>query len=196
MWRNRTSEKNDGGGSLLETALVMPLLLVMVLFAADFGYFFLVTTSMVTAARNAALYSTQGFDSLSQQQIPTAGTSGSMGDTSGVAGVVGSDMSGLSATLTGTPNPQVQVCSKSVGPVVAITNSSGGTTGYRTACATYPSGTLSYTPDTDPESLSGLLTQRVDVVYTVKPPVTLRFFTFNTVPPLTFHWQVEMRAID
>ena len=40
-----------------------------------------------------------------------------------------------------------------------------------------------------------MLTQRVDVVYTVSPPIPVDFFLF-TMPPLTVHWQAEMRAVD
>ena len=40
-----------------------------------------------------------------------------------------------------------------------------------------------------------MLTQRVDVVYTVSPPIPVNFFTF-TMPALTVHWQAEMRALD
>lgn len=82
----------------------------------------------------------------------------------------------------------VEVCSKKIG----ITHTSNG---YVTSCSTFPSGTLSFTPDQDPESNNGMLTQRVDVVYTVAPPIPIDFFTF-TMPALTVHWQAEMRAID
>ncbi len=180
------TETHDSGGSLIETALVMPLLLIMLLGAVDFGYFFLVAANLVTSAHNAVLYSTQGFSTPAQQQIPVAGTAGSLADTSEVAGVAAGDLSGLANFSTKT---QVFVCSKSLG-IVTLSN------GYRTKCQTYPSGTLSYTPDVDPESLSGLLLHRVDVVYTVTPPVSMHLFNFNIVPPVNFHWEVEMRAID
>ncbi len=181
----------DGGGSLLETALVLPLLVVMLVFAIDFGYFFLVASNIVSSSRNAVLYSTQGFSSPAQQQIPSAGTANSLADTAGVAGIAAGDLGGL---VGSTSNTQVSVCSKALG--VTAVKSNGTTTGYITNCSTYPSGTLSITPDTDPESLSGLLLQRVDVVYTVNLPITVRMFNFNVIPPPVFHWQVEMRAID
>ena len=169
------------------------MLLGMALFAVDFGYYFLVASNLVTASRNAVLYSAQGFSTPSQQLIPSAGTAGSLSDTAGVAGIAGGDLSTLSFNLT-TPNPQVEVCSKSNG-LTAIT-SSGSTTGYKTNCTTYPSGALSYTPDVDPESLNGMVLNRVDLVYTVNFPISMKFFTFNVIPPATFHWVVEMRAVD
>lgn len=182
---------NDRGGSLLETALMLPVLVVMLVFAVDFGYFFLVAGNIVTSSRNAVLYSTQGFSSPAQQLIPSAGTSGSLADTAGVAGIAAGDLSGLANYSTKT---QVSVCSKALG--VTALKSNGSTIGYLTNCSTYPSGPLSITPDNDPESLSGLLLQRVDVVYTVNFPITIQLFNFNVLPPPIFHWQVEMRAID
>jgi Flp pilus assembly protein TadG len=173
------------GSSLIETALVMPVLILMLCFAVDIGYFFIVAANLVSSSRNAVLYSGQGFTSPAQQSLPSAGTTGSLSDTAGVAGLAGGDLSGLAnmATLT-----TVEVCSKAIG----VTQTSNG---YITNCSTFPSGSLNYTPDQDPESANGMLTQRVDVVYTVSPPIPINFFTF-AMPPLTIHWQAEMRAVD
>ena len=165
--------------------MVMPVLVLMLCFAIDIGYFFIVAANLVSSSRNAVLYSGQGFVSPGQQQLPSAGTSGSLSDTAGVAGLAGGDLSGLANMTSKT---FVQVCSKAIG----ITQTSNG---YTTNCSTFPSGSLSFTPDQDPESNNGLLTQRVDVVYTVSPPIPLDFFTF-TMPSLTLHWKAEMRAID
>jgi Flp pilus assembly protein TadG len=173
------------GSSLVETAMVMPILVLMLCFAIDIGYFFIVAANLVSSSRNAALYSGQGFVSPAQQQLPSAGTSGSLSDTAGVAGLAGGDMSGLANMATET---KVQVCSKEIG----VTQTSNG---YITNCSTYPSGSLTFTPDQDPESNNGMLTQRVDVVYTVSPPIPVNFFTF-TMPSLTVHWSAEMRAVD
>jgi hypothetical protein len=172
------------GSSLIETALVMPVLVLMLCFAVDIGYFFIVAANMVSASRTAVLYSGQGFASPTLQ-LPSAGTSGSLGDTAGVAGLAGGDLSGLANMSSET---SVEVCSKSIG----VTQSGNG---FLTNCNTYPSGTLSYTPDQDPEASNGMLTQRVDVVYTVSPPIPVNFFSFS-MPPLTMHWMAEMRAVD
>jgi Flp pilus assembly protein TadG len=182
---------DNRGTSLLETALVLPILIVMCLYAVDFGYFFLVAGNLVTSSRNAVLYSTQGFSSPAQQQLPSAGTASSLSDTAGVAGIAGGDLSGLANMAT---NTQVEVCSKSIGVTAVKVGST--TTGYTANCSTYPTGSLSFTPDTDPESKYGLLLQRVDVVYTIAMPVSLNLFGFSLTPPSIFHWQVEMRAID
>ncbi len=165
--------------------MVMPILVLMLCFAIDTGYFFIVAANLASSARNAVLYSGQGSAAPGQQQLPSAGTAGSLADTAGVAGLAGGDLSGLANLAT---QAYVQVCSKKIG----VTHTSNG---YITNCNTYPSGSLAYTPDQDPESSNGMLTQRVDVVYTVSPPIPVSFFTF-TMPGLTLHWQAEMRGID
>jgi hypothetical protein len=176
---------DDAGSSMIETALVLPILVLMLCFAIDAGYFFIVAANLASSSRSAVLYSGQGFVAPGQQSLPPAGTAGSLVDTAGVAGLAGGDLSGLAGMLTKT---SVQVCSKKLG----VTQTSDG---YRTKCSTFPSGTLSYTPDQDPFSNYGMLTQRVDVVYTVSPPIPIDFFSFS-MPPLTVHWQAEMRALD
>ena len=181
----RAHRSADRGSAMIETALVLPILILMLCFAIDIGYFFIVAANLASASRNAVLYSAQGFVSVGQKQLPSAGTSGSLTDTAGVAGLAGADLSGLASMLTKT---RVQVCSKKIG----ITQTSSG---YVTNCNTYPSGSLNFAPDQDPDSNYGMLTQRVDVVYTVSPPIPVDFFLFR-MPPLTVHWQAEMRALD
>ena len=175
---------NDCGSSMVETALMVPVLVLVLCFAIDIGYFFIVAANLVSASRNAVLYSGQGFVSPGQLSLPSAG-SGSLSDTAGVAGLAGGDLAGLANMAT---KANVQVCSKKLG----ITQTSSG---YVTNCSTFPSGSLSFAPDQDPESNYGMLTQRVDVVYTVSPPIPVDFFLFS-MPPLTIHWQAEMRALD
>ncbi len=182
---SRVWARDRQGSSLVETAMVVPILVLMLCFAIDIGYFFIVAANLVSSSRNAVQYSGQGFVSPAQQQLPSPGTSGSLSDTAGVAGLAGGDMSGLANMPTKTT---VEVCSKEIG----VTQTSNG---YITNCSTYPSGSLTFTPDQDPESTSGMLTQRVDVVYTVNLPIPVNFFTF-TMPPLTLHWVAEMRAVD
>jgi hypothetical protein len=169
----------------VETAIVMPILVLMLCFAIDAGYFFIVAANLASSSRNAVLYSGQGFVSPSQQLLPSAGTSGSLVDTAGAAGLAAGDLSGLVSVASKT---NVQVCSKKIG----VTKTANG---YVTNCSTFPSGSLSFTPDQDPESNNGMLTQRVDVVYTVSPPIPVDFFTF-TMPSLSLHWKAEMRAVD
>lgn len=169
---------SESGQSLLETALFLPILVIFVAFAVDFGYFFLVAANLTSSSRSAVEYSIQGFESPAQQTLPAAGPQSSLGTVSALA--VG-DLSGLLGATTSTT---VEVCSKSIGVSNNVTNcSSDG-----------PAGTI-YAPDVDPEAPSFLL-NRVDVTYTVKPPVPLGFFSVTLLPSLQFHRQVSMRALD
>ncbi|MGC1783251.1 MAG: TadE/TadG family type IV pilus assembly protein [Acidobacteriaceae bacterium] len=168
----------DGGQSLLETALFLPLLVLLVAFAVDFGYMFIVAANLSSASRAAAEYSVQGYETPGQATMPAAGPISIVTSVSALA--VG-DLSGLVSASTTTT---VQVCSKEIG----VTNSVAQCAGYG------PVGT-SYTPGTDPEAPTFVL-NRVDVTYTVQPPIPLSFFSHPLVPSLKFHRQVSMRALD
>jgi Flp pilus assembly protein TadG len=161
------------GQSLLEIALVIPIFTVLVCYAVDFGFFFLVATSLTSSARNAIEYSIQGASSPAQTAEPTAAL---------VANLALASI-GLSSVSTSTVS--VRVCSSAVG-----VNSSTNTT----QC-TNPSsgaGAVTGTPDIDPESPAFQL-NRVDVVYTVTPPLPIPLSIF---PVNTFHRVVEMRAMQ
>jgi hypothetical protein len=104
-----------------------------------------------------------------------------MSSVTSVSALALGDLSGLASASTTTT---VQVCSKSVG----ISNN-------LTQCASYgPAGTT-YTPTADPEAPTFLL-NRVDLTYTVHPPIPLSFFSYSLLPSLTFHREVSMRVLD
>ena len=169
----------DGGGqSLLEVALMMPLLLALMGYAVDFGYFFIVAANISSAARNATEYSVQGYQAPGQSVLPLAGP---MSTTTSVSAAAVGDMSSLVSCSTSTT---VQVCSKSL-----------GMTGNLPNCSSFgPTGTT-YTPTQDPEAPRFVL-QRVDVTYTVQPPIPMTFFKIPLLPLMQFHRQVSMRAMD
>ena len=161
--RRRFCRRNEGQ-SLIEVALFVPLFTLLIIYAVDFGYFFLAATTLTTAARNAASYAIQGTQSPSRSAAPAA-----------------SLVQALAIASIGLPNASsamVQVCSNSVG-----TPSSNNIA--QCTSSTYAAGT-------DPESPVFQL-NRVDVVYTVTPPIPLPAGVF---PNLTFHRYVEMRAIQ
>lgn len=163
---------------MIETAIFLPLLILLIAYAVDFGYFFVVAANLTSSARNAAEYSIQGYASPDQGALPSPGP---ITDSTTVAGLAVGDLSSLASSSTTTT---VQVCSKEIG----ITNNV-------TECSSYgPSGT-SYTPATDPEAPTFLL-NRVDVTYTVHPPIPLTFFSYSIIPTLKFHQQVSMRVLD
>ena len=144
----------------------------------DFGYFFAVSASLTSAAHSAAQYSAQGSQSATQTALPAAGP---LATSTSVASLALNTLSGF---LTYSTTTTVQVCSKSI-----------GTTGNLTQCSAFgPTGTA-YTPATDPEAPTFYL-QRVDVTYTVQPPIPMSFFKFPLVSSMQFHRQVSMRALD
>lgn len=164
----------EGGQSLMETALMVPVLLLLVCGAVDYGYFMVAAANLTSAARAAAQYSVQGMASPAQASLPPAFP---VSNPKSVAALVMDDLSGLINASTATT---VYVCSQQI-----------GTTGNLTQCE--PSG--GYTPNADPEAPIFYL-NRVDVVYTVTPPIPIGFFSFQLLPSMQFHRQVSMRAMD
>ena len=165
--------RGDEGQSLIELALILPIFTVLVCYAVDFGFFFLVATSLNSAARNAMEYAIQGTSSPAQTAEPSAAVVSSLA----IASI------GLSNASTATVS--VRICSSAVGV----------NTSNNTAQCTTPStgaGAVSGTPDTDPESPKFQL-NRVDVIYTVTPPVPI---PVSILPTLTFHRMVEMRRMQ
>lgn len=157
---------------------MIPLLLALVGYAVDFGYFFIAAANVTSAARNATQYSVLGYQSPDQGPIPTAGP-GSNGIS--VAEEALGDLASLTNSYT---TATIEVCSKSL-----------GTTGNLANCGNYGPTVTTYTPAQDPEAPRFVL-QRVDVTYTVQPPIPMSFFKVSLLPTMQFHRQVSMRAID
>lgn len=166
------------GQSLVEIALMMPVLILLMAYAVDFSYFFLAAANITSAARNAAQYSILGYEGPAQTAEPVAGP---VSTVSSVAALAMDDISRLIASSTTT---RVQVCSKII-----------GVTGNLANCSAYgPAGTT-YTVTADPEAPRFVL-QRVDVTYTVQPPVPMSVFGHSLLPSMQFHRQVSMRSMD
>ena len=165
--------RGEDGQSLIEVALMIPIFTILVCYAVDLGFFFMVATSLNSAACHAAEYSIQGTSSPAQAAEPSA---------TAVANLALAAI-GLSSASTSTAS--VRICSSAVG-----VNASNNTT----QCATpiTGAGAVTGTPDTDPESPKFQL-NRVDVVYTVTPPVPIPVSVF---PTRTFHRMVEIRAMQ
>lgn len=173
-----SAPSRDSGQSLLEAALFLPLLLLMVAFAVDAGYMFIVIADLNSSSRSAVEYSVQGYDTPGQASLPVAGP---ISTVNSVAALAIADLASLAQSSTTTT---VQVCSKEIG----VTNNVA-------QCSSYGPAGASFTPATDPEAPTFVL-NRVDVTYTVHPPIPLSFFSFTLVPSLQFHRQVSMRALD
>jgi Flp pilus assembly protein TadG len=161
------------GQSLVEVAIMIPIFTILVCYAVDFGFFFLVATSLNSAARNAIEYSIQGASSPAQAAEPAAALVTNLA----IASI------GLSGASTATVS--VQVCSSAVG-----VNASNNTT--KCASPSTGAGVVTGTPDIDPESPTFQL-NRVDLLYTFTPPLPIPTSIF---PMPTFHRMVEMRGIQ
>lgn len=166
----------EGGQSLVETALVLPLFLLITFNAVNFGYFFFVAVNLASAPREGVEYSIQGFATPSQLTLPNPGPSS---NEASVSWLTYQDMAALHLSA----NAQVQVCTKLLGL------SAPGTAN----CAQYGGGSFP-APAADPEPNAFVL-HRVDVKYTVNPLIPGWMFGL-IIPSPTFHRQVSMRAMD
>jgi Flp pilus assembly protein TadG len=171
--------RGEDGSSLVEAAVIAPLMVLLVCYAINFGYYFIAAINLTAAARTSVEYSIQGFSSPSSGTLPAAGTTTTTGS---VAALALGDLGNLLKSSTTT---SIEVCSQSA-------NTSGTTA---VVCKSYGASTLSYTADTDPES-SMFQCNRVDIVYTINPPIPLTIFHIAWTPPATFHRSAEMRAIN
>lgn len=161
------------GQSLIESAIVMPFLLLLAFNAINFGYFYYVAINLSSAPRDGVTYSVQGFSTPEETDLPPAGS---------VSTLV---YDNLTSSLPNSSSTPVQVC----------TAASGRDSSNLAICTTYGSPTLTYTPDLDPEAPLFTL-NRIDVTYTVKPLISGQVFGITLLKSFTFHRQVSMRALD
>src|SRR6185312_5807191 len=173
--------RDTRGQSLVELAVMMPIFALLMCYAVDFGYFFLAAANIASSARIAAQYSILGYQGPAQSALANAGP---VSDTTSVASMASSELASLvnSGTLT-----TIGVCTKALGMSTSNTK--------LPKCSNYGVTGTSYTPIADPEAPRFVL-QRVDVTYTVQPPIPLSFFGNSLLPSMSFHRQVSMRAMD
>ena len=178
----------ERGQSLIETALILPVLLLLTFDAINFGYFFFVAVNLAAAPRSGVQYAVLGQTTPVNIPYPPAGPSSSQVS---VSYVTYQDMKGV---LSASANARVQVCTKDLG-----TNGTGPST--RANCTQFGPGTETYTPAPDPEAPFFIL-HRVDVVYQVQPiipsfqlPTPAGPIALTLVPNLRMHRQVSMRGM-
>ena len=145
--------------SIVEVALFVPVFTLLVCYSVDFGYFYLVAASLSSSARNATEYSVQGFSSVSGTKPPVGGPTGTA---TSVAALALADMSSFANASTAV---SVYVCNPT--------------------CVSYNSAPAA-TPHTDPESTLFTL-NRVDVYYTISPPIPLGGLIPAAIVPSVFH---------
>lgn len=163
---------------MVEVALIVPLFTLLLCYAIDIGYFYLVAASIVSSARNAGLYSVQGFNSVAGGSLPDGGPAST---TASIAALALGDMTSFANAST---SVSVYACSLSI---VSPTHTS--------RCQSYNSAPAPTSTDTDPESPMFSM-NRVDVYYTIDPPIKLGGLIPKSFVPTSFHRYVEMRALN
>jgi hypothetical protein len=195
------SMRSSRGQSLLETALMMPLMLLVTVNAVNLGYFFFVALNLTSATRTGAEFSMVGPGSPGTTSYPpVCSTCSGVGPN--VAALLYNDLTGA---VFNAVNANITVCS----PSVTGTNGTGNTGGYAncvtctnsTTCGTAVNGS-SGTSHLDPENTTyGFVLNRVQVDYQFTPLVPGTLFNLILVNgaysngQYTFHRAIEMRAM-
>jgi hypothetical protein len=192
--RKQKNKRGSQGQSLVETALMIPVLLMLILNAVNFGYFLLVTLNLTSATRNGIEYAIQGSSTPRNSSLPAPGSlSGTPAQT--VNAVISQELGGLRGGALA-----VQVCTLNLG--------SAGSPA-RTNCATAGSVPKDLPPpDADPEAATypGYALNRVDIWYTFQPlvpatPFSLAVLSFPSctssggTTTCIFSRHAEMRAM-
>ncbi len=189
--------RNSSGQALIETAIIVPLLLTIILNAVNFAFFFLMALNITASSRSSGIYSIMGGATPAAKPLPKAGP---QTDSSTVSYLAYQDLTGAVSTPS-TSNTGVNVCSSIVG-----TTGSGAATA--TSCTQVGTGGGGFPTSAaaDPEAPSFLL-GRVDVAYNFTPPLPFTVFNvFLLVSPVcnssggtvscTFYRHVVMRQMQ
>jgi len=169
--------RSEQGQSLVEFALMVPLLLILIVCALNFGGFIYSWITVADAARAAVQYAALG---TSSADYPVAAT---VADITALVRKEAASLPGYS-----TSNPTVTVCQ----------NNNGTVTQLRSAAAC-PAG-VSAIPQ-DPEIETGTATYAsvaVDVTYTYAPFINVSSFLGRALglPPTTVHRRAVMRILN
>ena len=194
--KRRRLVQDSSGQALIETAIILPLLLLLILNIINFGFFFVVALNLTASPRSGVEYSILGFQTPGSLSLPAAGPPST---TNTISYLSQQDLTGALSVPTGAT---IQVCSSTVGlssTGVARCVSCTGTT-----CGAASAG--SPTPASDPEAPTFTL-HRVDVDYSFSPPIPGTPFGLALRPlgvcsssggtvTCRFHRQVSMRAMN
>ena len=153
MFRKSSLVRDSRGQSLLETALMLPLLLTLILNAVNFGYFVWITLNLTSATRNGIEYAIQGSSTPRNGTLPGRGSLSSTSEAT-VRALIAQEL----AAYNKDSKLEVNVCA--VG--------AGQTDAEHPACET---------GQPDPEAANGFALVHVDVSYTFQPPIPLTPFT-------------------
>lgn len=166
------------GQSLLEAAFLLPFLLTLTFNAINMGYFFWAYLNMATAPRQGVEYSIQGSSSFLQGELPSADV---------VKTLVYDDLTGAIPSSANTPQ---RVCTLANG----VDPNGAGTSSQIPLCTNYGSSTGTFTDVLPDPEAPNLVLNRVDIQYTVTPPIPGFLANLVFPPSLTFHRYVYMRA--
>ena len=163
------SRRSSRGQSLVETALMLPLLLLVVCNVVNLGYFFLVIVNLTGASRTSVLYSIEGsYTPYAQQEAPSGTSGASILTTPGtVAYTVYQDLNGAVWNPT---SATVQVCTQmniNSGTGSGVNGAGAGQLANCETCTSSGCGTAgggTPVPSADPEAPSFVLNQ-VDIIY-------------------------------
>jgi hypothetical protein len=203
--RNR-SVRFEAGQSLLETILVTPLLLLVILNVVNFGYFFMVAVNIAAAPRSGVEYAVVGGETPGSLTLPNADPPSNI---STISYLVQQDMTGAVYDPT---SASVQICTPTNINTGTGSGLNGTGTGQKANCITCTGttcgsvGTGSPSPAADPEAPSFVLS-RVDVDYSITPLIPGTPFNLLLLPISTcsasggtvtcgFHRQVSMRVMN
>src|SRR5438046_2472963 len=98
---------NSRGQSLVETALILPLLVMLVLNVVNLAYFLLTVVNLTAAARTSVLYAIEGGATPAAGALPSAGGTAPTTNTGSVTYLAYQDLTGALSNPTGVT---VQVC--------------------------------------------------------------------------------------
>src|SRR5438477_5930302 len=207
MRMRRTVFGSQSGQSIVETLLMMPLLLTLLLNAVNFGYYFVYLVNLTGSHRSGAEYAIMGGASTAATAVPKTGP-----DTAPLTVSYDTYQDLTGAIYAPKTQGALQVCSPSAGGGVLV---NPGTTTERASCDTFgtpPAGFTWTNPHSDPELNSGntapaFVLSRVDVAYKFTPLIPGEIFNIalflvpscmSTVGNVscTFHRFSEMRTMN
>lgn len=191
----RRLHRRTQGQSMIETALLLPILLLIAFNAINFGYFFFVAVNLAAAPRTGVQWSIIGPSTPGGFQWAAPGPSGTV---TSVSYLTYQDIAGV---LVGYSTARVQVCSRAIGIDVATRKARCcETTSSSSPCTL--NGVLA---DHDPEYIDvtnpgPFIRHQVDVYYQITPiipsfelPTPAGPIPLTLLPTSTIHRQVTMR---
>jgi hypothetical protein len=164
--RKNSITRVQAGQSIVEAVFMLPLMLMLLLNAINFGYLFFTVTNLAAAPRAGVEYSIMGPATPAALAWPDNGPTT---DVLSSSFLTYQDMTGALAAPTA--NASVQVCSQAAGIV------NPGTTTAKAACNTYAGSGVTFTfpaAQVDPELNAGstapaFVLHQVDVAYKFTP---------------------------